>query len=183
MRLKSFYLKSEIQTGFYANPGEYILDDGTEYIGVYCKAAGVPVTGETPTRKSRVLRKGNIMHLRPENIDYFNRTRKQFHNYKPPVYYLPVPTPDDYGKRQLTRYFVQKVNQLDYIVEIDKDQYKDANKTNKPGINLHLFNRGSIVWSIKGQESLEYNNRALLFLEKEFPGIREYFSYFGEFVQ
>jgi hypothetical protein len=187
MRLKSFYLKSEIQTGFYANPGEWVLEDGTEYVGVYCLAAGIPVTGETPTNKSQALRKGGaagIYHLRPENIDYFNlrKKRPQYHNHKLPVYYQPVPTPDDYIKRQFTRYFVQKINQLDYIVEIDKDQYKDANSNNKPGINLLLFRRGQITWSIKGQESLEYNERALIVLEDTFPGIREYFSYYGEYV-
>jgi hypothetical protein len=43
-RLKLFYPKNEIEAGFYANPGEFILENGDEYIGPYCKADGVLVT-------------------------------------------------------------------------------------------------------------------------------------------
>ena len=61
-RLKLFYPKNEIQSGFYANPGEFVLEDGTEYIGPYCKADNVLVTGNTVTNKSRIILSQEIYH-------------------------------------------------------------------------------------------------------------------------
>ena len=54
-RIHKYYPKSEVETGFYANPGEYVLADGTPYVGVYCIAGGLKIAGNYPLPKSKFL--------------------------------------------------------------------------------------------------------------------------------
>ena len=182
-RLKTFYLKNEIESGFYANPGEFVLEDGTEYIGPYCKADGILVTGNTVTYKSRKILSLDIYHLKEKNVDYFKLKKLAFDRHVPPILYMPTPGGKDYINGQFKRYFVQKINEKNFIMEIDKQQYSDANKNNKPGINLKLFRKGIVDWVLTGSDAADYNNRTLMLMEKTYPTIRTYFSDFSEFTK
>jgi hypothetical protein len=182
-RLKLYYPKNEIQSGFYANPGEFVLEDGTEYIGPYCKADNVLVTGNTVTMKSRIIRSQEIYHFKQENVDYFRLKKLAFDRHVTPKLHMPEPVNKDYKNGQFKRYFVQKINQSNYIMEINKQQYDDANNKNKPGINLKLYRKGIVDWVLTGNDPADTNNRTLLLMEKTYPGIRQYFSDFSEFVR
>jgi|DEB19_MinimDraft_3_1074340.scaffolds.fasta_scaffold26424_2 hypothetical protein len=182
-RLKLFYPKNEIEAGFYANPGEFILENGDEYIGPYCKADGVLVTGNKPTKSSRRLLSTDIQHLKEKNFTYFKLTKTAFDRHVTPKLYIPEPTNKDYVNGQFKRYFVQKINQSDYILEIDKQQYDDANDKNKPGINLKLYRKGIVEWMLTGADAAEINNKTLLLKERTYTTIRQYFSDFSEFVR
>ena len=182
-RIKIYYPKNEIETGFYANPGEFVLEDGTEYIGSYCKADGILLTGNSPGRKARRLISVDIYHLREPNIDYFKLKKLAFDKHVTPKLFMPDPGNKEYKNGQFKRYFVQKINQSNYILEIDKQQYDDANGNNKPGINLKLFRKGIVDWVLTGDNPADTNNRTLLLMEKTYPGIRQYFSDFSEFVR
>ncbi len=182
-RLKIYYPKSEIETGFYANPGEFVLEDGTEYIGNYIKADGVLLSGDTLSRKSRRLVSVDIYHLREPNIDYFKLKKLAFDKHVTPKLFMPDPGNKEYKNGQFKRYFVQKINQNNFIMEIDKQQYDDANNNNKPGINLKLYRKGIVDWVLTGNDPADTNNRTLLLMEKTYPGIRQYFSDFSEFVR
>ena len=182
-RIKIYYPKNEVETGFYANPGEFVLEDGTEYIGSYCKADGVLLTGNRPGRGAKRLISVDIHHLREPNIDYFKLKKLAFDKHVTPKLHMPEPSNKDYTNGQFKRYFVQKINQGNYILEIDKQQYDDANKNNKPGINLKLFRKGIVDWVLTGDDPADFNNRTLMLMEKTYPGIRQYFSDFSEFTK
>ena len=124
-----------------------------------------------------------IYHFKQENVNYFNLKKLAFDKHVTPKLHMPEPNNKDYKNGQFKRYFVQKINQINYILEIDKQQYDDANKNNKPGINLKLFRKGIVDWVLTGPDPADYNNRTLLLMEKTYPGIRQYFSDFSEFTK
>ena len=181
-KLKRFYLANEIETGLYANPGDYRLVDGTEYVGICCRVNGILYAGNKP-RVSQQLVKTDIRHILPENFRYFNLTEKAFEKYTKPEYFMPAPVAKDYDRGIITRYFAQKINQLSVITEISPEAFRYANKANRPGINLYLYNIGYVDWVIKGKDAPNTNDRTLQLKDIKYPGIRDYFSDFSEFVK
>ena len=182
-RIHKYYPKSEVETGFYAAPGEYVLADGSPYIGIYCIAGGLKITGTFPNAKSNFLYPAGTYHLKDTNITYFNLTSKAYDKHVAPEFYIANPTEDDYKYSKFTRYAAQKINQPDYIIEISKVQFETANGRNKPGINTTLYKVIDIPWVLVGKDAAMYNNKTLLLKDKVMPGIRAYFSDFSEFVR
>ena len=182
-RIHKYYPKSEVESGFYAHPGEYVLADGTPYVGIFCKAGGVSLTGNFPNGTSQFIYPAGIQHFNDTNVRYFNITKKAFNNHVAPKYYVTKPTENHYLRKVYTRYAAQQRNQLDYIIEISKDQYSSANSSNKPGINTNLFRVIDIPWVLVGEDAPIYNDKTLLLKDKIMPGIRAYFSDFTEFVR
>lgn len=182
-RIHKYYPKSEVETGFYANPGEYVLADGTPYVGVYCIAGGLKIAGNYPLPKSKFLYPAEIQHLKNTNIAYYNITKKAYDKHTAPEYYVTKPTNEDYKRTSYIRYAAQRINQPDYIIEISKLQFETSNGRNKPGINTNLYRVIDIPWVLVGEDAPDYNNRTLLLKERVMPGIRAYFSDFSEFVK
>jgi hypothetical protein len=182
-RLKRYYPASEVETGFYANPGEYVLANGTEYVGLYCIAGGIKVTGTLPTRESEFLYSASIQHKNDRNITYHTITKRAFDKHVRPEYYVTVPTSQDYKNLSYTRYAAQKINETSNIIEISKEQYNASNSRNKPGINTNLYRVIDIPWVLQGRDAAMYNDKTLQLKENVIPGIRAYFSDFSEFVK
>jgi hypothetical protein len=182
-RIHKYYPKSEIETGFYANPGEYVFADGTPYVGIYCIASGLKLAGEYPTSKSLFIYPTNTYHLNTENITYFNITKKAYNKHTAPEFYITRPTDSDYIYGRYTRYAAQKINQPEYIIEISKLQYDTANSRNKSGINTQLYQIVDIPWVLIGNTAATYNKKTLQLKEQVMPGITLYFSDFLEFVR
>jgi hypothetical protein len=181
--LKKYYPASEIETGFFANPGEFVLDDGTEYVGIYCKVGGRLLTGNTPTRESKFLFSSNIQHKSERNQIYYGVTKRAFDKHVKPEYYVTVPTSQDYKNLSYIRYAAQKINEPSNIIEISKLQFGTANSRNKPGINTTLYRVIDIPWVLQGRDAAMYNDKTLQLKENVMPGIRAYFSDFSEFVK
>jgi hypothetical protein len=182
-RIKKYYPASEIETGFYANPGEFVLQDGTEYVGVYCKVRSQLLTGIRPSRDSKFLYKSIIQHKSLPNQTYYKITKKEFDKHITPEYFLPSPTTQDYQNKSFVRYVVQRINDPTNITEISPAAAKAVNKTNKPGINGNLYRLIDIPWSLVGKDAPLYNDKTLQLKENVMPGIRAYFSDFSEFVK
>lgn len=182
-RIKKYYPASEIETGFYANPGEFVLEDGSEYVGIYCKASSRLLTGMRPTRDSKFLYKSIIQHKALPNQTYYKITKKEFDKHTTPEYFLPSPTSRDYQNKSFTRYAVQRINDPTVIIEINSAAAKALNKTNKPGINGNLYRLIDIPWALVGIDAPLYNDKTLQLKENDMPGVRAYFSDFSEFVK
>ena len=181
--IKKYYPDSEVETGFYANPGEFVLADGTEYIGLYCRASGQLITGARPTKTSEFLFKTDIRHKAERNKRYYTITDRAYDKHVAPEYYLPVPTTQDYQAGNFIRFAAQKINEPLQIIEISPNAASAANSRNRPGINTNIYEIIDIPWSLTGNDAGKYNDKTLQLKDVTFPGIRAYFSDFTEFVK
>ena len=111
----------------------------------------------------------------------YNQLNKKYYqkikNRKAPYPSKPLPTEKDYDKGIFTRYFCQRINNISYIIELDKGVYDGLiNRT----YNSTLYKPGKIDWSL--QQS-KINNDQVLKLEKKYPNIRFFFTDPFEFVK
>lgn len=84
--------------------------------------------------------------------------------------FVPTPTDDDYKRGYITRFFVQRTNDIDsFIFEISKDSISSL-KENK------LFNVVNLDWRISGETSeiKKSNSASLRFASKTLPNIKLY---------
>jgi len=183
-RKKLFYPASEIEGPYYAGPGELVDLDGNEYIGLYVKATDQILSGKQIDSKSKLLRPGIAKFKTPNTTRYFQITRREYTNTLLPVYHYPEPTPEQYDRQSLTRYFVQKINEPETsITEIDEQQYNDWNIDNKVGIDGNLYRRIKFDWTISGPDIIKNNRRVLAYHETLMPGIKLYLSNITEFAR
>jgi hypothetical protein len=73
-----------------------------------------------------------------------------------PQYTATLPTPEDYDKGMFVRYFVCKVNQLQYL-EIDKKTYDNINTQNEIWV-WEDYKPFTLDWYIKGNIDRVFNN-------------------------
>ena len=96
--------------------------------------------------------------------------------------YVPNPTPDDYNRGYITRYFTQKVTDINSpIFEINSNTF--TNLQNKP-----MYVSVSLKWRIKGPKETQYredgqlldvsvsesNRRAILLHYDSIPSLKLY---------
>ena len=85
----------------------------------------------------------------------------------------------------MKRYFAQKINEPDQILEISKDQASKANNTNRVGIDLRIWNVVALEWSISGpmEAVRKANDRILSYTGRSMPGIMLYLNNSLEFYK
>lgn len=106
---------------------------------------------------------------------------------KTPVQRLPIVTQQDTKRGFLTRYFVRQVNDVNYVVEVDKNQYEDFKENPR-------FITTKLEWKIVGKkETIRYNtgvnsygvediNRITVAdTDLTFGGLRKYISSYLEY--
>lgn len=182
-KIKKYYPASEIQVGFYANPGEFVLKDGTEYVGLYCQVGNQLISGTRPGKNSQFLYKATTQHKSERNQAYYKITKREYDKHIAPEYFIPQPTTKEYQAGQFTRYVAQKINEPDKIIEISESAARAANAKNRPGINTTIYRIIDVPWVITGQAAAQYNNKTLQLKEIIYPGIRAYFSDLTEFLK
>ena len=69
-------------------------------------------------------------------------------NYVYPDEYIPNPTTSVYSTGYITRYFVQKVNDISVIIEVSMDSYNDVQPI--------MYNKVSFDWLISGPQRNTY---------------------------
>ena len=172
---RPYYNLHQITTGQLTNGNEFVLRDGTIYIGgFHIVPTGQRFTGFNPEDKSEELFE---LRLNPtQDILRYNQiTGNEINRYNPPISFQPMPNSDDYKNGRFERFFVQKRNSpLNSITEIDGQQFNSVNILNNPGINGVLWNDLKIIWLISKipKEDIYYLNQ--LSLQKatpDFPGI------------
>ena len=195
-----YYPKFRILENQQANPGEFLLPDGKEYIGsYYITFDGKSFTGSNPYSLNSIpLTKINI----PDSP--FNQPLSEtYNNLKPlnlslidPTPFTPKPTEEDYKRGKITRYFARQRNGTKFkIMEIDQPTY-DNLLNNRGGLNTSLWKVISIFWQISGPLNdqkvngirtragiIDTNQRVLNNAEKNFIGIKQYLTDLKQFAR
>lgn len=184
---RPYYGIHQIITGQYTAGGEFVLDDGNDYIGVYhILPNGQRFTHPRPKPSSKELHEKRTDMA--EDVIFYNRlTRREISRHTYPIQYQPIPTNDDYEFGQIERYFVQKRNDpRNTILEIDGQQFNQINVNNSPGINGVIWNSVIIPWRISvisREHAADLNRTALIDAEHNFVGIGAYITNVLEFYK
>jgi hypothetical protein len=150
-RNKIYYPQSHIVNNLTTSGKEWMLENGTEYIGYYHRYIdGTQMTGAVFNSKESKLLKPYINHvIQPDNLVY-NKLKKVV-THKAPYTIFPIPVLQDYKNGKLTRYFLKRRNRSTYedIFEIDKKQYMLV-KNSKGGIDSNLYQPITLDWKLTG---------------------------------
>jgi len=174
---KPYYAKHQIVTGQYSPGGQYITENGIDYIGGYhILPTGQAFSEFSPKDNSIELfiKKFDIS----EDVRSYNKIQGIKNvNYIQPSPILVRPTLDDYNDGFIYRFFVQKRNNpLITTIEIDNEQYNSINTQNKPGINGVIWNSYMIKWKITGATIDEHNQREIdKSITAGFIGLKKYY--------
>ena len=172
----------------YTTGQEYIISKTLEeYIGLYhTYPNGAVYTDANYSNDSAELVKlPSYYFTDPNKILYRALTSRAYDRYIPPVYYIPEPTAKEIEIGVMRRYVCQKRNELNNIIEIDKQQATTANLSNRIGIDLNIWKLTTIEWTIRGpkHDVMLANRRVLSQAELKMLGITMYFTDFLEFYK
>jgi hypothetical protein len=190
-RPRVYYPKSHIIEHLQTKGKEWMYENGTEYIGffhryidgfVMTNASYNPIT-------SKYLIPYVDATLYPETKLYDSLIKNK------PLFIQPVstslnPNIKDYSAGQITRYFIQRRNSLESIMEINFNQYNLWLKQDS-GIDRSLYNAIQLQWKLTGplhdvKDPLETgvydtNNRVVQLKNRSLPGLKNYLTDFIEF--
>jgi len=184
---RPYYGLHQIVAGQYTAGNEYVLDDGTDYIGMYHMLPnGQIFTHSKPIPTSQELYEKRV-DVSEDVIFFNNLTNRKASRYTSPISYQPIVSNGDYERGQIERCFVQKRNNpRTTIVEIDGRQYNQINRNNTPGINGVIWNNIIIPWRISKvppQDAADLNRIELIKAEDNFMGIGAYLTNILEFYK
>jgi len=179
------YIPKSQYTVQHTNGGElYDPVTGQEYRGEYIQYGQRYFAGNTILNLKVPLRKidkeENIVLQNTRNFLYNQLNPKHYQRIKKrfkPVASKPRPTEKDYEKGEWKRYFCQRVNLLDNIIEMDSEGYKKLQSGEYDNV---LYLGGEIMWSLKDPK---LNNDNVLKLIRQYPGIQFFFNNPEEFVR
>ena len=196
-----YYPKSRIIENLNANPGEFILPNGKEYIGpYYITFDGKSFTGSNPYSSISIpLTKVEVLadpELRDPLPDEYNNIKSLNLSLTDPTPFTPKPTEEDYKRGKITRYFARQRNGTKFkIMEIDQNTY-DNLSNNRGGLNTSLWKVISIFWQISGPLHdqkvkgirtragiIDTNQRVLNNAEKNFIGLKQYLTDLKQFAR
>jgi len=149
-RKKIYYPEGQIQKGLYTEGREWMLEDGTEYIGDYHKY----ITGEVFTKSSFIK---NVSQLLIPFIDMSVKDLKQKFDYDtlieeptrkfvPAVYGITLPTQKDYDKLRTDESILKLLSAIAYIHSSVQNR---ALRTEMHIKNLLIFIEGFFSIEIK----------------------------------
>ena len=184
---RPYYGLHQIVTGQYTSGNEYVLDDGSDYIGSY----HILPNGQRFTYSVPKLTSVELFEKRNDITEmvktYNNIIDQNISRYVSPKPYQPIPDGVDYEIGQIFRYFVQKRNNAKMtITEIDNEQFSSINLINAPGINANIWNSLIIPWKISkipANDVSIINRRTLVAAEHNFPYIGIYLPNVLEFYR
>jgi len=201
-RQRVYYTKAQITKGLETAGGQWMLVDGTEYIGQY----HTYTTGEVFTQASFVngVSKILIPYVDLEsvsnlgvdfakNFEYDNIKRITIYESGTPNSKFIQPTDKDRINGYMVRLFAQKVNTADVLIEINKDDIKNIGKPD--GMDKNLYKTFSLRWKVSGpmndvldsagnivESGIEPTNRRTRDLKsEEFPALKKYLKDLTEF--
>ena len=187
---KLYYPKSHIVTNLYTAGKEFMLADGTEYVGFYHRYIDNTVaTGAVPHKSNskKLIRYINQI-LQPNSLVYNTLIKKRLPEVFP-TQALVIPDLDDYENGKFIRYFLRRRNYSTYedIIEIDKPQWKLWRRQGS-GINEKLYQGLELSWKLTGplhdipdtfntKYGVADTNQRLVFLkDREMPGLKNYLT-------
>lgn len=123
MRLKLYYTTDEITNNLYTSGSQYMLQDNTEYRGLYhTYLTGEVYTGATWNAKTSI-KLVPYKRITAKNTEYETLKRELKLTYTQPVSALNAPAAEQLKAGSYTRYFIKKVNESK-IIEIDASQFE-----------------------------------------------------------
>ena len=169
-----YYPKSQITTNLYTNGGEYkILQTDKIYVGYYYSLSnGNNFVGKSPTsEKTQQLLvpietqiQSPTSPILPKVIQPNPLLSKENYSNKVSERYIPkafstFPTPTDYNRGVISRFFCKKNNESLYF-EINKKTFIDL-RNNSPIVAFELYTPILINWTLTGNiEQVFFNNKA-----------------------
>jgi hypothetical protein len=199
-----YYPKSRIIENQKANPGQFFLTNGKEYVGPYYTTFdGKSYTGAnpyTPNSNSLVPNISKDPNAVPEIksnqvLEYDDLKPSTLPQLINPIPFTPKPTEEDYKRGKITRYFARQRNGTQFkLMEIDQTTYNNLNER-RGGLNYSLWKVISIFWQISGPSRdqrvgnirtragiIDTNQRVLDNAEKDFIGIKQYLTNLQQFA-
>lgn len=183
---KPYFNLHQIITGQYTPGNEFVMEDGSDYIGQYhILPTNQYFTHPRPESSSMEL------FVKRFNVSEDSRKYTNIRRTTLPLHDVPVPvdvqpTTDDYNRGEMERYFVQKRNSpMNTIMEIDAIQFNRV-KTSDTGINAVVWNKIKLRWKISKlpAESISMQNQqAIIEGERKFPGLKNHLKNLLEFYQ
>lgn len=204
-RNRIYYTKDQTTTGLLTKGGEWMLTNGSEYVGQYHKYS----TGETFTEA--VYIDGKSSKLIPyvdlsDNVTNVNGIKFDFNEtfeyddiksitLKPtkiPNNTSTTPTAEDYMKGYFTRQFASKVNE-DRIIELSESDFKKVGKSN--GLSDTIWTTFTLRWKISGSIDdilnpngtikqagvVPTNKRTIALLSETYPSLKHILTNLTEF--
>jgi len=174
-RKKIYYPKGQVQNGLYTQGKEWMLEDGTEYIGDYHKYT----TGEVFTIATYIRNKSQKLipyinlsvDANRRKFEYDNLLKSEFEDFVFASYEKTQPTPDDYNRGSFTRYFVKR-RFNDIITEVSRDTFNSVQDEH--------YTKVELAWKLTG-ETFVSNQKQILTAEKDIKGISNYITNYSEY--
>ena len=193
-RLKIYYPENQIIRNLTAGPRQWMLEDGTEYVGPYHRYS----TGEVYTEsgwnefQSKKLLPYKVTYQSPGNLVYDKITKTKVLNFSAPSYYFPILEESDFVNGSVNRFFVQRNNQTNpvySIIEVNETQF-NALRLTGTGVNGNLYTGISIPWKLTGprfdvlnqngvrlEPGVEDTNKRLIEINSvKMPGLQNYLT-------
>lgn len=196
LRNKLYYPKSHIITNLRTAGKEWMLEDGTEYVGYYHRYVdGNVLTGAVYNRmESKKLIPYVSVVTQPNNFIYDRlRTRSA---YASPNASITLPTLENYNTGKFTRYILRRRNATGVhdFLEIDEAQFK-LWRNPKGGIDPNIYDALTLDWKLTGPLRdvigsngvriepgvYDTNQRMVQLKEKDFPRIEDFLTDYVEF--
>lgn len=184
---RPYFNLHQIITGQYTPGNEYVIEDGTDYIGQFhVLPTNQFFSGPRPETDSVEIfvKRGSITK---DVLTYNQTTGNKTAQYEVPIAIEPRPTSSDYQAGEMERFFVQKRNSpLNTIIEIDSVQYNKINTNNQPGINGVIWKGIRLVWKISKlpkDDAYLANQRTVIAANVDFPGLSKIVTNNLEFYQ
>jgi len=190
---KLYYPKSHIVNNLFTKGKEWMIEDGTEFIGYYHKyidgnvKSGAVFSNTESKKLITYIDKVN----QPDNYIY-NSIKTPIKSI-PPIIKYTFPTIDDFNVGKITRYFIKRRNYSTFqdIFEIDKNQYK-LWKFKSGGIDSALYNAIELDWKLTGPLNdvtegnvvvsgvYDTNLRIVMLKDNVFTGLKNYLTDYTE---
>ena len=176
-RKQLFYSEGQIQSGLYTDGKEWMLEDGTEWVGTYHKY----VTNEVYTESNYIkgVSKPLIPYIDISQTDKYTKfqydllIQDTITDFFAPPYVKVSPTQEDYNSGFTTRYIVKRISN-DLFSETDRSNYSKVQ-------GEHYF-KTKIRWKLVG-DAIIVNERIVRNAEKDIKGISNYITNYSEFVK
>ena len=175
-RKKVYYPKGQIQNGLYTNGKEWMLSDGTEYVGYYHRYS----TGEVFTKGIflKSVSKKLIPYIDLSIIDNsakfkYDSLNKLDSNFSFAEYGKPLPIESDYNNGYFIRYFVKR-HFNDIVTEVTKDVYSQ--------LTTAFYKKVEVRWKLVDNANL-VNRKQIELANEVVKGLSNYITNYSEFLK
>jgi hypothetical protein len=194
-----YFPSFRVRTNLNTNGSEFLLD-GKPYVGkYYLTYDGSVYTGENPSvgtnkKLEKIQYNSKINYELPSNSAKNNFSiNKISRSVSTPTPYYFNPLPSDYQRGYITRYFIKKINDKGYVIEISGLEYTDV-VNGSANYDVSMYMTTKILWKLTGPLNkvrvsqydtragiIDTNERLVLEAEKTFVGIKDFIG--GEYAK